>query len=70
LLPFLHGKLDESRAHVVSLEATLKSPIATACSRCEVVSLKNLELETTLDRIYEGNDYMRKLLGWLSAQEP
>jgi hypothetical protein len=32
--------------------------------------LKNIDLETCLSRIYEDNDYMRKLLGWLIAQEP
>jgi hypothetical protein len=32
--------------------------------------LRNLELTSRLDVIYEENDYLRKVLGWLSGQEP
>ena len=68
--PVLHAKLSESLEHARSLETALKSPIATTCSSCEVVSLKNIELTSRLNFIYEENDYMRKLFGWLSGREP
>ena len=68
--PILHGKLNESLEHATSLEAALKSPISTACSSCETVSSKNIELESRFNFVYEENDYMRKLLGWLSGHEP
>jgi hypothetical protein len=32
--------------------------------------LKNLELAHYVDRLQEENDELRKLLGWLSSQEP
>ena len=32
--------------------------------------MKNLELETCLNRMSEDNDYMRMLLGWLSVHQP
>ena len=32
--------------------------------------MKNIELAHRLDVVYEENDYMRKLLGWLSGREP
>jgi uncharacterized coiled-coil DUF342 family protein len=34
--PSLHTRLDESHGRIVSLESTLKSLIANACSTCEV----------------------------------
>ena len=68
--PTLHAKLDEALECARSLEADLKSPIATACSSCEVVTLKNAELESRLNLIYADNDYMCKLMGWLNAREP
>ena len=68
--PNLHAKLNVSLEHARSLEDALKSPIATACSSCETVSLKNIELESRLNFVYEENDYMRKLLGWLLGREP
>jgi hypothetical protein len=42
--PILHAKFDESHARIKSLEANLKSPIATSCSSCEVTALKSIEL--------------------------
>jgi hypothetical protein len=42
--PTLHKKIDEMHAYTVSLEAKLKEPIPTYCSKCEVHALKNLEL--------------------------
>ena len=68
--PVLHAKLEEALKNASVLEAALKSPIATSCSSCEVVTLKNVELAHRLDVVYEENDYMRKLLGWLSGREP
>jgi DNA repair exonuclease SbcCD ATPase subunit len=46
--PILHAKLDESRACIKSLEADLKSLIATYCYSCEVTALKTLSLHTML----------------------
>ena len=68
--PVLHEKLTTALEQTRTLEAALKSPIANACSSCEVVSLKNIELTSHLDVIYEENDYMHKLFGWLSSREP
>jgi hypothetical protein len=66
----LHARLDESRACIVYLEATLKSPIATACSTCEVHDVQDLELVHCVDRLQDENDELQKLLSWLSGQEP
>ena len=66
----LHAKLEEALKNASVLEATLKSPIATSYSSCEVVTLKNVELAQRLDVVYEENDYMRNLLGLLSGHEP
>jgi hypothetical protein len=49
--PVLHGKNDEMRAYIVSLEAKLKEPIPTSCSTCELHALKNLELAHYIDRL-------------------
>ena len=68
--PVLHDKLTAALEQTRTLEVALKSPIATPCSSCEVVSLKNIELTSHLDVIYEENDYMHKLFGWLSSREP
>jgi hypothetical protein len=68
--PSLHEKLDESRARIVSLESALKSPIANACSTCEVHTVQNLEFVQHVDRLQNENDDLRKLLSWLSSQEP
>ena len=48
----------------------MKSPIATACSKCESVAVKNIELESAVNLIQEDNDYMHKLMGWLFVHEP
>jgi hypothetical protein len=66
----MHAKLVDARSTISSLEASLKSPVANACSRCDEVTLRSLELTSRLDVIYEENDYLRKVLGWLSGQEP
>jgi hypothetical protein len=66
----MHAKLVDARSTISSLEESLKSPVANACSSCDEVTLRNLELTSCLDVIYEENDYFRKVLGWLSGQEP
>jgi hypothetical protein len=68
--PVLHGKIDEMHAYTVSLEAKLKEPIPTSCSTCELHALKNLELAHYVDCLQDENDELRKLMGWLSGQEP
>jgi hypothetical protein len=68
--PVLHGKIDEMHAYTVSLEAKLKEPIPTSFSTCEMHALKNLELAHYVDRLQDGNDELRKLMGWLSGHEP
>jgi DNA repair exonuclease SbcCD ATPase subunit len=68
--PTMHAKLVDARSTISSMEASLKSPVANACSSCDEVTLRNLELTSCLDVIYEENDYLRKVLGWLSGQEP
>jgi hypothetical protein len=66
----LHAKIDEMHAYTVSLEEKLKEPIPTSCSTCELHALKNLELAHYVDRLYDENDELRKLMGWLSGHEP
>jgi hypothetical protein len=66
----LNAKLDESHARIKSLEADLKSRIAIACSRCEVSTLKNIELAHYIDHLQDENDELRKLLSWLSGHKP
>jgi hypothetical protein len=66
----MHAKLVDARSTISSLEASLKSPVVNACTSCDEVTLRNLELTSCLDVIYEENDYLWKVLGWLSAQEP
>jgi hypothetical protein len=68
--PVLHGKIDEMHAYTVSLEAKLKEPIPTSCSTCELHALKNLELAHYIDHLQDENVELRKLMGWLSGQEP
>jgi hypothetical protein len=64
--PVLHGKLAESRSRIVSLEAELKSPIATSCSICELHVVKNLELSHYVDRLQVENDELKKL--WVGCR--
>jgi DNA repair exonuclease SbcCD ATPase subunit len=68
--PVLHGKLDESRARIVSLEAALNLflPLLILLVRVHVV--KNLELVHYVDPLQDENDELRKLMGWLSGHEP
>jgi hypothetical protein len=68
--PVLHKKIDEMHAYTVSLEAKLKEPIPTSCSTCEVHALKNLELAHYVDRLYDENNELRKMMGWLLGHEP
>jgi hypothetical protein len=68
--PVLHAKLDESCARIKSLEADLKSPIATSFSSCEVTALKNIELAHYVDHLQDKNDESRKMMSWLSGHEP
>jgi hypothetical protein len=66
----MHAKLVDARSTISTLEASLKSHVVNACTSCDEVTLRNLELTSRLDVIYEENDYLRKVLGWLSGQEP
>jgi hypothetical protein len=68
--PTMHAKLVDARSTISTLEASLKSLVVNECTSCDEVTLRNLELTSRLDVIYEENDYLRKLLGWLSGQEP
>jgi hypothetical protein len=68
--PVLHAKIYEMHAYTSSLEPKLKEPIPTSCSTCEMHALKNLELAHYVDRLRDGNDELRKLMGWLSGHEP
>jgi hypothetical protein len=68
--PSFHEKLDESHARIVSLGATLKSPIVNACSTCEVHAMQNLELAQRVDGLQKENDHSRKLMSWFSSHEP
>jgi hypothetical protein len=58
--PTLHATLVDARSTISSLEAALKSPVVNACTSCDEVTLRNLELTSCLDVIYEENDYLRK----------
>jgi hypothetical protein len=66
----LHGKIDEMHAYTVLLEAKLKEPVPTSCSTCEVHVLKNLELAHYVNCLQDENDWLRKMMGWLSGHEP
>lgn len=68
--PVLHAKLNDALARAKSPETALKSPIANTCSSCDVVALKNDELEHYVNRLQDENDNLRKCLGWVSAHEP
>jgi hypothetical protein len=68
--PVLLEKLDVSLAYARSLEAQLKAPIPTICSTCEVNAVKNMELAHYVDCLYDENDELRKLMGWLSGHGP
>jgi hypothetical protein len=68
--PALHEKIAEFRSRIVSLEPNLKVPVPTSCSTCELHVVKNLELEQCVDHLQTENDDLRKLLSWLSSQEP
>jgi hypothetical protein len=68
--PVLHEKLDESVAYARYLEASLKAPIPTSCSTCEVNAVKNLEFVDYVDRLQDENDELRKMMSWLSGHEP
>jgi hypothetical protein len=66
----MHAKLIDARSTISTLEASLKSPVVNACTSCDEVTLRNLKLTSRFDVIYEENNYLRKVLGWLSGQEP
>jgi DNA repair exonuclease SbcCD ATPase subunit len=65
--PILHKKIDEMHAYTVSLEAKLKGLVPTSCYTCEVHALKNLELAHYVNCLQDGNDELRKMMGWLSG---
>jgi hypothetical protein len=60
--PVLHEKLDESVAYARYLEASLKAPIPTSCSTCEVNAVKTLEFADYVDRLQDENDELRKMM--------
>jgi hypothetical protein len=68
--PSLHVKIVELRSRIVSLEADLKVPIPTSCSTCELHAVKNLEHAQCVDYLQDENNKLRKVLSWLSSQEP
>jgi hypothetical protein len=55
--PTMHAKLVDACSTISTFEASLKSPVVNACTRCDEVTLRNLELTSRLDVIYEENDY-------------
>jgi hypothetical protein len=63
----MHAKLVDAPSTISTFEASLKSPVVNACTSCDEVTLRNLELTSRLDVIYEENDYLRNVLGWLSG---
>jgi hypothetical protein len=60
--PVLHEKLDVFVDYARSLKATLKAPIPTSCSTCEVNVVKNLELAHYVDHLQDENDELRKMM--------
>jgi hypothetical protein len=68
--PVLHGKIDELRSRIVSLEADLKVPIPTSYSTYELHVVQNLELSHYVDHLQDENDELKKCLSWLLGQEP
>jgi hypothetical protein len=60
--PVLHGKIDETHAYTVSLEAKLKEHVPTSCSTCESHALKNPELAHYVDRLQDETDELRKIM--------
>jgi hypothetical protein len=68
--PGLHAKLDESHAYARSLEATLKTHVATSCSTCVLHAVQNIEVAHYVDLSQDENDELRKMMGWLSGHEP
>jgi hypothetical protein len=60
--PVLHEKLDDSVAYARYLEASLKAPIPTSCSTCEVNAVKTLEFADYVDRLQDENDELRKMM--------
>jgi hypothetical protein len=68
--PVLHEKLDVLLVYARSLEAQLKASIPTICSTFEINVVKNMELAHYVDHLQDENDELRKLMGWLSDNEP
>jgi hypothetical protein len=66
--PTMHAKLVDAHSTISTLEASFKSPVVNACTSCDEITLRNLELTSHLDVIYEENDYLRKVLGWLPGE--
>jgi hypothetical protein len=65
--PDLHGKIDELRSRIVSLEADLKVPIPTSCSASELHAMKTLELAQCVDDLQDENYKLCEVLSWLSS---
>jgi hypothetical protein len=68
--PVLHEQLEVSIAYARSLEASLKAPIPTSCSTCELHVVKNLELAHYVDRLQDENNELMRMMGWLYGHEP
>jgi hypothetical protein len=58
--PTMHAKLVDARSTISTLEASLKFPVVNACTSCDEVTLRTLELTSRLDVIYEENYYLRR----------
>jgi predicted nucleic acid-binding Zn-ribbon protein len=58
--PVVHGKIDEMRSYIVSLEVELKAHVPTSCSTCELHAVKNLELSHYVGHLQDENDELRK----------
>jgi hypothetical protein len=67
--PTMHAKLVDARSTISSMEASLKCPVVNACTSCDEVTLRNLELTSRLDVIYEENVLTRKVLSTPNTQQ-
>jgi hypothetical protein len=52
------------------MEKLMGCMLIMSCSTCEVHALKNLELAQFVNHLQDENDELRKMMGWLSGNEP